>query len=91
MNADGTQYQFFPIYDNPYWTVYRNPFTDDVNRIIGNVNAQYKANDWLSINYRVGTDQYTDSRQQIFAVGSWQPDNSPGGEISQNVLRYKEI
>ena len=21
-NADGTQYQFFPIYDNPYWTVY---------------------------------------------------------------------
>jgi TonB-linked SusC/RagA family outer membrane protein len=90
-NADGSQYQFFPIYDNPYWTVYRNPFTDDVNRIIGNVNAQYKANDWLSVNYRVGTDQYTDSRQQIFAVGSWQPDNSPGGEVSQNVLRYKEI
>ena len=90
-NADGTQRQFFPIYDNPYWTVYRNPFTDDVNRIIGNVNAQYKPLDWLSVNYRVGTDQYTDSRQQIFAVGSWQPDNSPGGEVSQNVLRYKEV
>ena len=90
-NADGTQHQYFPIYDNPYWTVYRNPFTDDVNRIIGNVNAQYKPLDWLSVNYRVGTDQYTDSRQQIFAVGSWQPDNSPGGEVSQNVLRYKEV
>jgi TonB-linked SusC/RagA family outer membrane protein len=90
-NTDGTQHQFFPIYDNPYWTVYRNPFTDDVNRIIGNVNAQYKPLDWLSVNYRVGTDQYTDSRQQIFAVGSWQPDNSPGGEVSQNVIRYKEI
>jgi TonB-linked SusC/RagA family outer membrane protein len=82
-NADGTQHQYFPIYDNP--------FTDDVNRIIGNVNAQYKPLDWLSVNYRVGTDQYTDSRQQIFAVGSWQPDNSPGGEVSQNVLRYKEV
>lgn len=90
-NADGSQYQYFPIYDNPYWTVYRNPFTDDVNRIIGNVNAQYKALDWLTVNYRIGTDQYTDSRQQIFAVGSWQPDNSPGGEMSQNVLRYKEV
>lgn len=91
LNADGTQRQFFPIYDNPYWTVNRNPFTDDVNRIIGNLNAQYKPLDWLSVNYRIGTDQYTDSRQQIFAVGSWQPDNSPGGEVSQNVIRYKEI
>jgi hypothetical protein len=90
-NTDGSQYQYFPIYDNPYWTVYRNPFTDDVNRIIGNVNAQYKPMDWLTLNYRVGTDQYTDSRQQIFAVGSWQPDNSPGGEVSQNVLRYREL
>jgi TonB-linked SusC/RagA family outer membrane protein len=90
-NTDGSQHQYFPIYDNPYWTVNRNPFTDDVNRIIGNVNAQYKPMDWLTLNYRVGTDQYTDSRQQIFAVGSWQPDNSPGGEISQNVLRYREL
>ena len=89
-NADGSGHTYYTYYDNPYWTVYENPFTDDVNRILGNINTNYQVNDWLTANWRVGTDQYTDSRKQIFAVGSWQPDNAPGGEVNENVIRYRE-
>lgn len=90
-NPDGSMYTYFPPYDNPYWSVYENPFTDNVNRILGNAYITYAPLDWLSATYRLGTDQYTDTRKQIFAVGSNQPDNAPGGEVSHDILRYKEI
>jgi TonB-linked SusC/RagA family outer membrane protein len=90
-NPDGSNYTYFAPYDNPYWSVYENPFTDDVNRLLGNTYITYRPLDWLDVTYRVGIDQWTDSRKQIFAVGSNQPDNAPGGEISENVLRYKEF
>lgn len=89
-NPDGTQRQYFSIYDNPYWTVNENPFKDNVNRALGNINFTYDPLDWMSITYRLGTDMYTDQRKQIYAIGSWAPDNAPGGEIDENIQRYKE-
>lgn len=90
-NPDGTQRTYMTIYDNPWWTVNENPFRDDVNRILGNVNMTYDATDWMSFTYRLGTDVWTDERKQIFAVGSWAPDNAPGGEIDHNILRSQEV
>lgn len=61
--ADGSQRSYRAgIYDNPYWTVNKNPFNDDVNRIIGNINLKYKINDWMNMMYKVGLDQFTDER-----------------------------
>lgn len=61
--ADGSQRSYRAgIYDNPYWTVNKNPFNDDVNRIIGNINLSYKLNDWMNIMYKVGMDKFTDER-----------------------------
>lgn len=90
-NPDGTQRSYMTIYDNPYWTVNENPFVDDVNRVLGNVNMTYDATDWMSVTYRIGTDFWTDERKQIFAVGSWAPDNAPGGEVDHNILRSHEV
>tara|TARA_R110000796_G_scaffold252557_1_gene387758 strand:+ start:160984 stop:164181 length:3198 start_codon:yes stop_codon:yes gene_type:complete len=60
---DGSQRSYRAgIYDNPYWAANKNPFNDEVNRIIGNVNATYKLADWASIMYKVGLDQFTDER-----------------------------
>ncbi len=91
LNKDGSQYQYFANYDNPLFTVYENPFRDNVNRMLGNMSLNYSPLEWLTATWRVGTDQYTDSRKQIFAVGSWNTDNAPGGEIDENILKYKEI
>ena len=57
-------------YDNPFWTVNENPFTDNVDRLIGNFQLNYVITDWMDIVYRGGSDVYTDTRQQIFSNGS---------------------
>ena len=89
-NPDGTQRTYFAPYDNPYWSVYENPAVDNVNRVLGNVYTTIDPVDWMSVTYRVGTDVYTDTRKSIFAVGSNQPSNAPGGEINENILTYQE-
>ncbi|MEM6264087.1 MAG: SusC/RagA family TonB-linked outer membrane protein [Bacteroidota bacterium] len=86
----GNQRQYYIVYDNPYFTVNENPFTDNINRIMGNVALTYNPTTWLRITNRLGTDTYTDQRKQIFAVHAWDPPN-PTGQIEENTLTYQEI
>lgn len=68
---DGSQRSYRAgVYDNPYWTVARNPSLDDVNRFIGNFKLDYVANDWLTFRAVYGYDRYTDSRRLGIDVGS---------------------
>ncbi len=90
MNPDGTQRQYFWLYDNTYWSVYKNPFTSEVNRTMGNLNVTYNALDWFDISYRLGADFYSDSREQLFAIGSMDPP-SPTGQIELNNLTSKVL
>ncbi|MEX0965931.1 MAG: SusC/RagA family TonB-linked outer membrane protein [Bacteroidia bacterium] len=87
---NGQQRQYFFPYDNPYWSTYENPFTDDVNRILGNFDINYRALDWLEFTYRLGTDVYSDQRKQVFAIGSWDPPQ-PTGQLEQNIQRYRMV
>ena len=57
-------------YDNPFWTVNMNPFTDNVNRFIGSLQLDVFFNEHWSFMTRIGLDHYSDVREQIFAVGS---------------------
>jgi len=57
-------------YDNPYWTVNRNPFNEDVNRIFGNVQASYQLFDWMSIVYRLGGDAYSQDSKNFYDINS---------------------
>ena len=88
--ADRTQrnYRGGGGYDNPYWTVNRTPFTDDVNRLFGMTSLNYQAADWLNVFYRVGTDFYTDRRKQVFALGS---RTLPGGQIFEDQHFYRHV
>lgn len=72
MFANGTQrtYRGGGGYDNPFWTVNRNPFNDEVNRFIGYFQLNYYITDWFDVMYRVGLDNYIDKRKQIFALYS---------------------
>lgn len=49
-----------PLYSAKYWT-----YEDDVDRILGNVFLNYKPAKWVSLNYRLGTDFYSDFREEI--------------------------
>lgn len=90
LNADGTQrnYRGGGGYDNPYWTINRNPFEDNVNRTFGYVQLEYVPLDWLKVNYRLGLDTYSDRREQIFAVYS---RTLPNGRIINDQWNYTEM
>jgi TonB-linked SusC/RagA family outer membrane protein len=56
--------------DNPYWTINNNPFKDDVNRLIGYMQANYDVLPWLNVMYRLGSDFSSDKRTQVWARGT---------------------
>ncbi len=78
------------IYDNPYWTVNRNPFNDKVDRIIGNVNATYSILDNLHFTTKVGVDQYVDSRKAAFDIqtNAFRP---VAGEVTDTRITNKDL
>jgi TonB-linked SusC/RagA family outer membrane protein len=90
-NADGTQRSWFPLYDNPHWSVRNNPFTTDMNRMYGNLNFKASPFSFMDLTYRLGTDVYTDKRYSIFAIGSNQPASAPNGEINENIKTYRYV
>lgn len=57
-------------YDNPYWTVNRNPFTENVNRAFGNVQASYQLFSWMNIVYRLGGDAYSQDSKNFYDIHS---------------------
>ncbi len=89
LNADGSQrnYRAGGGYDNPYWTINMNPFTDDVNRVFGYTKFDWSPVENLLVSYRYGIDQYSDVRKQIISINS---RTFPGGSISDEVYTVKE-
>lgn len=53
--------------DNPLWTIKNNTYDDELNRIVGNVSLGYDFTDWLSLDYKLGTDTYA---QEFKYVGA---------------------
>ena len=50
---------------NPVYDANTNTYNDDVNRIIGNIRASYQLADWISLDYLIGIDTYSDERTEI--------------------------
>lgn len=66
---NGTQSYFDNTADNPLWTIANNTYEDRVDRIMGYLNVGYDFTDWLSLNYKIGTDAYLENIKAIDAVG----------------------
>ncbi|WP_299711808.1 SusC/RagA family TonB-linked outer membrane protein [uncultured Tenacibaculum sp.] len=68
---DGTQRSYRAgVYDNPFWTVAKNPSFDNVNRFIGQLEATYSVTDWLTLKGTYGFDRYTDARKSGIDLNS---------------------
>jgi TonB-linked SusC/RagA family outer membrane protein len=63
-NEDGLQ-NYVGLSDNPLYSAKYWTFEDDVDRILGNVYLNYRPAPWISLNYRLGTDFYSDFREEI--------------------------
>jgi len=76
-------------YDNPYFTANKNKYSDQVNRLIGNVQIDYYALKWLSVTYRLGVDWWGrkwNDQMSMFSSTAY-PDgwNRDGQEISKDL------
>lgn len=68
--ADGTQRDYTGgHFNNPYFALNQDPYINEVNRVIGDVNLAYTPLPWLGFNYRLGGDIYSDNRTQKFEKG----------------------
>jgi TonB-linked SusC/RagA family outer membrane protein len=88
LNADGTEKTYNASIQNPFYFSENAFMKDNVNRILGNLGADYKANDWLNFNYKVGMDHYTDFRQIYNEFGLL---ISPLGSMTEQRISYTEI
>ncbi|WP_343668146.1 SusC/RagA family TonB-linked outer membrane protein [Chitinophaga sp.] len=76
------------IYDNPYWTINKNPYTTSVNRLIGSTQVDWNIWKDLSLTYRVGTDVYQDNRHQYYEI---QSGAYSGGRVFDDRYTYRSV
>jgi TonB-linked SusC/RagA family outer membrane protein len=88
MLPDGTQRNFYPNYDNPYWSVNKNRARSQVNRIIGNAQVDYEMLPWLRAMYRAGIDYYTEQRNAFFDNNS---SDTPNGYVTASTYNFQGI
>lgn len=93
VNPDGTQITYGN--NNPVYDAYFNTYEDNVNRLIGNINLNYDVNDWMSLQYRLGTDFYSDDRTEIEAGPAGVPGenvfNGDEGAIEETRIRSRDL
>ncbi|MFB6320275.1 SusC/RagA family TonB-linked outer membrane protein [Saccharicrinis sp. FJH54] len=88
---EGVQRKYIDYFDNPYWSAYNNTFKNSQDRFMGNTGFNYNYK-WLTLDYKVGIDFYTDSRKGIIALGSNGGDAGDGlGEVTENMKRNREF
>ena len=78
--TDGSQrnYRGGGGYDNPYWTVNKNPYRSDLDRVFGYGQVTYDLFDWMNFTYRLGGDIYSQSDKNAYDIGS---NQFPSGVI----------
>jgi len=82
--GDGTH----AYYDNPYWTVNKNLYNDNVNRLLANAYLTFTPASWFTVTDRLGTDLYSDNRKQSFALFS---AGQQTGQVTYNNNNYRHV
>ncbi|CUT02812.1 TonB-dependent receptor domain-containing protein, partial [Candidatus Chrysopegis kryptomonas] len=75
-------------YNNPFFTIYKNPSFFYTDRIFGSAEISYDPFKWFGITYRIGADYYTDRRNQVWPV---QDAAVPTGRIIRDVISQFQI
>ena len=93
------QYNFnYNYHDNPYFGLYENTNSQDINRVYGNVSLTYDLTDDLSLMVRAGTDASNEFRArrraystQRFQRGSYREERIGFTELNTDfLLNYKK-
>lgn len=82
------QFNFnYNYHDNPYFNVYENTNSQDLNRLYGNVSLNYDFTSWLSLMVRTGTDVSNDLRTRRRAYST---QRFPRGSYREEKIFFSE-
>ncbi len=78
--------------DNPFWSYENAGVLSNVNRIFATTDFSYDVNDWLSIGYKIGLNQYNQAITDFIRPGSTGPSSNPGvGRVVEDYIEFEEI
>jgi TonB-linked SusC/RagA family outer membrane protein len=77
-------------YTNPLWGAYHNTITTFEDRTVVGFNMAYKVNNWINLNYNIGSNTTGTNRDEIIDL------NSPGvgsglGQITEDAYKFTEL
>ena len=75
-------------YDNPLFAVYDNPSTEETNRTIANLNADWQAKSWLRLQENLGGDYFGDTQ---LTGEAFTASESPLGLVRRADLMHLQI
>lgn len=87
-NYWGTQ---SPAFQNPYWSVYRNLYERDRDRLIGMVSLKYQITPELSVQGRTSLDYYQDYAQESDYSNSYWVTYAGGGNYQINKASFRQF
>ncbi|PWS27974.1 hypothetical protein DHW03_10450 [Pedobacter yonginense] len=92
VNNSGYTYYNILGTDNPLWSIKYVLFKQKIDRVIGNAGLDYKIADWLSANYKIGIDQYTNVSKTINEKSANNNQSaSRTGSIIDNTTNRREV
>lgn len=56
--------------DNPLWSWKYNTIKTSMDRSVAGFNAGYELTDWLSVDYQIGINRFSQHRQEVTNIGS---------------------
>lgn len=77
-------------FTNPYFMERNLPFSNEKDRLLGNIALNYKILPSLSLMVRTGTDLWSDTRINVSNFARVRNGNSTPGRFSEEVLRSQE-
>jgi TonB-linked SusC/RagA family outer membrane protein len=78
-------------YTNPVWGAYHNVITSIDDRVVANVRASYKFNNWFKVDFNAGVNNYSLFRDQVIDKSSYGSADNTLGNITEVVYRQQEI
>lgn len=95
LKPDGTQQTYGN--NNAWYSAFTSKFRSNVDRLIGNVSFMYKPFPWLTANYKLGMDNYTDARTKTAPGPKGVPgeivgaDDNELGFVGEYSRRFRQV
>ncbi len=86
------QITYYAYYDNPFFSSKMNPYTEENDRILGNLYADATINEMFGFSLKVGVDSYQTNGKQIYAYSSNGNDYGDGtGQVNKTGLSFRNL